>query len=777
MADLLNIGTSGLLAYKTRSEIVQRNITNVNSEYYHRQSIQQIPDMEQYLAPYYKAALVGNGVDASQLNRFISEQLEKELQFGNAHYARYETLAIYSQELDRSVSILGNGITSSINNMHEFMSSLQQDPSQDSMRYSLLSESQIMAKTIDLVHDEYQMIHERIDNEMQQNLLNLNQIFLGVAALNESLMGAPQLDYVLQDKRDQFVHEINDYAGVHALVDPKEGTIQVMLANSVTVVDKKFAASLKLVPRRDDPRFMDVSVKFNNSTERLPLKSLDGKMKGLATYKEEVLEPTIEHLDVLALQVSAQLNHIQQKGFTKSGNIPKAWFSELNQPEMMPQRAYAMLTNGGHGEIEQVLIQDIPNLYSSEPNLDRPNVTDIVGHTFKLKVITPPEVQKTTPLGEPPKLTDTVTQGEFEILNMDTGQLETFYFPQPDKTQPNQLKPGHTPTAYQYKDMLSQNLFKHPTNDLVAMNFQGFNVVLNDASDYALKQYDRFIIRPHSGFTKHFRTQLKDSNELSIAGGLKYEFTPSSVASTEQPGRATPVIRVMDIDRNTLLQKKYLTDGNQLRIRYNKGSSGITTAVNHHLEIEVIDKNGNLVTNLEQSSGQFDSIDLKIPSSVPLDDPTLGLSVDPPFQFKAFGITFALESNQLVAPTGTVTDPDTFLYQIKHDHNSNESVKEMSTTLVTPKIKYLPEESIQFTFIDFFEYRKTEVGAQALCIKSQFEFSTAHRKYLSERVSGEIGVNLDEEGADMVKFEQAYKAAARMISTSAQLIQSLLEVM
>ena len=179
MADLLNIGTSGLLAYKTRSEIVQRNITNVNSEHYHRQAIKQLPEMENYISPLFQSTLIGDGVDPTRLQRIVSEQLEKELQFGNAHYARFETLAIYSQELDRSISVLGDGVTESLKNMHEFMSSLQQDPSQDSMRYSLLGESQIMTKTIDLIHDEYQMIHARIDNEMQQHLRNLNQIFAG----------------------------------------------------------------------------------------------------------------------------------------------------------------------------------------------------------------------------------------------------------------------------------------------------------------------------------------------------------------------------------------------------------------------------------------------------------------------------------------------------------------------------------------------------------------------------------------------------------------------
>ena len=191
----------------------------------------------------------------------------------------------------------------------------------------------------------------------------------------------------------------------------------------------------------------------------------------------------------------------------------------------------------------------------------------------------------------------------------------------------------------------------------------------------------------------------------------------------------------------------------------------------------MINAKGEVVPNLEESSGLFPIIDLKIPAATPLDDPNFGLKVDPPFEFKAFGITFALDSNQLVAPTGTVTESDTFLYQIQHEVNSNETVKEMTQLLTLPTIKYLPEDVIRFTFLDFFEYKKTEVGAEAFCIKGQFEFSTAHRNYLAERVSGEVGVNLDEEGADMIKFEQAYKASARMISTSSQLIQSLLEVM
>ena len=51
------------------------------------------------------------------------------------------------------------------------------------------------------------------------------------------------------------------------------------------------------------------------------------------------------------------------------------------------------------------------------------------------------------------------------------------------------------------------------------------------------------------------------------------------------------------------------------------------------------------------------------------------------------------------------------------------------------------------------------------------------RMRLAIRLESVRGVNLDEEAADMLKFEQRYQAAARMMQVSDTLFQTLLNTL
>ena len=61
--------------------------------------------------------------------------------------------------------------------------------------------------------------------------------------------------------------------------------------------------------------------------------------------------------------------------------------------------------------------------------------------------------------------------------------------------------------------------------------------------------------------------------------------------------------------------------------------------------------------------------------------------------------------------------------------------------------------------------RQAELGLEAQ--------TTIHGQIAAERESVS-GVNLDEEAADMLRFQQAYQAAAQVISTADNMFQTLL---
>tara|TARA_B100001094_G_scaffold333444_1_gene412439 strand:- start:1134 stop:3458 length:2325 start_codon:yes stop_codon:yes gene_type:complete len=774
MSDLLNIGISGLLTYRSRSNLIEKNISNVNTENYHRQTMQQRSEMSSSLRPLEIGMNYGDGVNFGQINRAYNQFIEREYNY-SAEFNHYsETMGLYTKELDSAISTLGGGIDTSIQNTFQFMSSLELEPSEGSLRYSLMTETQVLTNSIGLMDTHYSQQYERLSTKFETYVRDLNQILNNVAFINQTIMASPQLDGSLLDARDRFIKQVNGYSGVTAIEDGK-GLVTVLMGGSKTLVDKSFAAQLRVVEGTSDPRKEEIEIKFSQSREKLKIEDLGGHLAGLAQYRDEILLPAQDHFDVLALQLSAQLNHQQSYGFNENGNVPSSWFTEINDPDVVGLRGHADKRNKGTAQVQSVLLHDIAGVYTSEPNLDLPDVRDIVGNDYTLKVITPPQVSKTTPDDLPPALTDRVKQGEFVIINNATGAQDFFYFPQPDPDLPVALKPakpGVTQEPFMYEDVLNQKLFKHRTDPLVQMNFDGFNVVLDDPTSFKLQEGDQFLIRPFAKMAKNMEVLLQDSADISVAKGLDYDFQASSIGKREQPDRDTPNIHLEHINRTHLLQKKYLPEGNKLRFTYDRPAAG-----NHQLLVHVVDAQGVVIPNAEDSDGKFQVIDLGVDTAIELDDEVNGLSVKPPFRFETFGMRFALDSNQLVAKSTPIESSDQFSFQIDFAENDNRNMHDFAQLMVQHSMKYVAQGPNEFSFIDFFQFKKETVGTHAQNVKLLVESSSAHMRYTEKQMSNLIDVNIDEEGAKMVQFEQAYKASARMISTSSQLIQSLFDVM
>ena len=85
--------------------------------------------------------------------------------------------------------------------------------------------------------------------------------------------------------------------------------------------------------------------------------------------------------------------------------------------------------------------------------------------------------------------------------------------------------------------------------------------------------------------------------------------------------------------------------------------------------------------------------------------------------------------------------------------------------------KLLPNGSLQ----DHYSGMVEQVGAKAAVIKINLTASDAVLQSTANTLASIIGVNLDEEAARLVQYQQAYQASARLIATSQLLFSTLLE--
>ena len=136
-------------------------------------------------------------------------------------------------------------------------------------------------------------------------------------------------------------------------------------------------------------------------------------------------------------------------------------------------------------------------------------------------------------------------------------------------------------------------------------------------------------------------------------------------------------------------------------------------------------------------------------------------------EFQAGGITFKLTGD----PVGQTSNaPES--YDIDYAFGAGNSKNMLSMAGLNDQKLMNDGRS---TIADVFEESVTSVGSQASTAFIEAGASKTLYDQAIARMSNTSGVNLDEEASNLLRFQQAYSASARVISTANEIFQTLLQ--
>ncbi|GGI67632.1 flagellar hook-associated protein FlgK [Shewanella gelidii] len=140
-----------------------------------------------------------------------------------------------------------------------------------------------------------------------------------------------------------------------------------------------------------------------------------------------------------------------------------------------------------------------------------------------------------------------------------------------------------------------------------------------------------------------------------------------------------------------------------------------------------------------------------------------GTAITPgtPPTISAHGFTFELN-------TTTATASERFTFDLSHAKGDNTNTVAMATM---SESKHM--ENGDATLVDLFEETKLSIGgssksAQVRSASAEIIYSQAY-----ERQQSVSGVNLDEEAAKLMRYQQSYQASARIMTTATQIFETL----
>lgn len=365
MADLFNIGLSGLRASQTQLSVTGQNISNINTPGYSRQTAVQAARDPSFTG----AGYIGNGTGVVDVQRVYNQFLTNQVRASTTINA--ESVAFQSQveELNSLLSSTATGILPGMQNFFAALQTSAEDPASIPARQLVLSEAAGLAARFNSVHErlttQNQFIGQQIGNVTQQ----INRLTASVASYNDSIAkaaanGAQPND--LLDARDEAVRKLSELIGV--TVVPQDGNgVNIFVGSGQPLVVGNKASELTTAAGQDPAR-LDVRLVSGGSEQGITSLITGGELGGLLRYRNEVLDPAVNSMGRLAITIADQFNRQLGQGLDLNGQLGADLFKDINSPELMKLRSRPLGNENGSTNLNtlDIRIEDSGSLTASD---------------------------------------------------------------------------------------------------------------------------------------------------------------------------------------------------------------------------------------------------------------------------------------------------------------------------------------------------------------------------------------------------------------------------
>ncbi|MGK9064344.1 flagellar hook-associated protein FlgK [Stutzerimonas chloritidismutans] len=367
MADLLNIGLSGLSASKTQLSITGHNISNVNTPGFSRQDASQATRTPQFSG----AGYVGSGTTLVEVRRSYSEFLTAQLRSSTSLSSDVEAYKSQIDQLDSLLAGSTTGITPSLQKLFSALQTAAEDPSNIPARQLVLAESEGLARRFNTVSDRLTEQNNFTNKQMAAVTDQVNRLAGSIGSLNNAIAIAAangKQPNDLLDARDEAVRQLSTYIGV-TVTPQDDSSFNISVGTGQPLVVGATVSRLEVVPGQSDPNRHEIQFVSGSSRQGITSQITGGELGGLIRYREEVLDPTLNSLGRLALAVSDQLNSQQTQGLDLKGQVGEAIFGDYNAASLMGLRATPFSSNTSAADAS-LRITDTQNLTASDYRME-----------------------------------------------------------------------------------------------------------------------------------------------------------------------------------------------------------------------------------------------------------------------------------------------------------------------------------------------------------------------------------------------------------------------
>lgn len=781
MPDLLVTSLSGLRAYQGALATTSHNIANVGNEDYTRQRVEldTRPPIRQ------GSAFFGQGVDLVNVQRIVDEFNTANIRELTSRSTRLEIYASYASRVENIIADENASLMPALDGFFNALNDVANDPSADAPRVALLGAMEQIEHRFQSMGTELQTIEQEVDSRVLFEVEDINAITTELAKINEAIVVFTDFNKRppdLLDKRDALLKQLSEKIQV-TVVEQADGIQNVLVGTGQLLVSGTVSNTLVAQQDSAQPDRLAVSIQSTAGAVEITGSLVGGELGGLLDFRNNLLDSAQNRLGRTAIALAETMNAQHVQGYDLEGNLGTNMFSTVSTGPLQGMFGGDYLNNGfstgdvvsfdlefdgrtvsvSHTVLATDTNEDIADaLLSGINGIDADaNVTDNGDGTYTLAGTTA-GISLTFELygsniqfesaGGPSPVDHNLTITNMADSGLGDANIELFPLGSSSTRFSNGVATVGTPavfvgpitTAINNQNNTGTADVYFSITDISSLNISDYEVRYDGVNYNVVRLSDNFV--EDSGAAGPF-----------TAGGM--QITTTGVPAIGDSFYISPT-KLGAVGFTSLL-----TDSSQIAAA---SPVRATSNINNLGSVEVSPAtvtdtlNGDLASTVNiyfdpATPGTFDVID--VASGFILQDDVVYFD----------GITVNQNGWQ-VQLKGAPQNGDILTIE----ENTLGVFDNRNALLLAGFRSQGVLDSGNTTFEQSYNALVSDVGVQTQQSSINLQVEESLLQSATDRRESISGVNLDEEAADLIRFQQAYQAMSRVIQTSQELFQSLL---
>ncbi len=311
---LLSSAISGMQGAQIALQTAQHNITNQNTPGFNRQRTVQVTNIAMLTG----AGFIGQGSHVSTVERLYDSFLGNQVNRTQTTSSELETYYTQIAQIDNMLADPNSGLSPALQDFFKGVQQVAANPSQLPARQAMISTAQSLVARFQGLEARLGQMYEDVNTQLSTEVATVNSYSRQIAELNQSIVIAessinqPAND--LHDQRDQLVSELNMLIKVTTTTNT-DGSFNVFIGTGQQLVVGTQVMTMTATPSAADPSRFAVGLSNAGGNQELPESLITGgSIGGLLKFRSESLDRTQNDLGRNAASLALTFNAQQALG-------------------------------------------------------------------------------------------------------------------------------------------------------------------------------------------------------------------------------------------------------------------------------------------------------------------------------------------------------------------------------------------------------------------------------------------------------------------------------